>query len=109
MSSPLRVVHYVNQFFGGIGGEDQANVGVSVKAGAVGPGRALEAGRGTLVAYLLVTAGAALRVAGPLIGGALEWHLVGVAGVTWAAGYLVFVASYAPILLRPRAPGPARC
>ena len=23
MSSPLRVVHYVNQFFGGIGGEEQ--------------------------------------------------------------------------------------
>jgi glycine reductase complex component B subunit gamma len=41
MSSPLRVVHYVNQFFGGIGGEDQAHVGVSVHAGAVGPGRIL--------------------------------------------------------------------
>src|SRR5438093_13135174 len=43
MSGPLRVVHYVNQFFGGIGGEDQAHVGVTVKAGAVGPGRLLEA------------------------------------------------------------------
>jgi glycine reductase len=43
MGGPLRVVHYVNQFFGGLGGEDQANVGVTVKAGAVGPGRALEA------------------------------------------------------------------
>jgi glycine reductase len=42
MSGPLRVVHYVNQFFGGIGGEDQAHVGVTVKAGALGPGRALE-------------------------------------------------------------------
>jgi len=42
MSGQLRVVHYVNQFFGGIGGEDQAHVGVTVKAGAVGPGRALE-------------------------------------------------------------------
>src|SRR2546422_205295 len=42
MNAPLRVVHYVNQFFGGIGGEDQADVGVSVKAGAVGPGRILE-------------------------------------------------------------------
>src|SRR2546426_5923786 len=43
MSGLLRVVHYVNQFFGGIGGEDQAHVGVTVKAGAVGPGRLLEA------------------------------------------------------------------
>ena len=42
MSGALRVVHYVNQFFGGIGGEEQAHVGVSVKAGAVGPGRLLE-------------------------------------------------------------------
>jgi glycine reductase len=46
MSGPLRVVHYVNQFFGGIGGENQAHVGVTVKAGAVGPGRALEAALG---------------------------------------------------------------
>jgi len=42
----LRVVHYVNQFFGGIGGEDQAHVGVTVKTGAVGPGRALETALG---------------------------------------------------------------
>jgi len=42
MSGPLRVVHYVNQFFGGIGGEEQAHVGVTVRAGAVGPGRVLE-------------------------------------------------------------------
>jgi glycine reductase len=46
MSGPLRVVHYVNQFFGGIGGENQAHVGVTVKAGAVGPGRALETALG---------------------------------------------------------------
>ena len=42
MSSPLRVVHYLNQFFGGIGGEEQADVGVTARAGAVGPGRLLE-------------------------------------------------------------------
>jgi glycine reductase complex component B subunit gamma len=42
MSSPLRVVHFINQFFAGIGGEDQAHVGVSAREGAVGPGRALQ-------------------------------------------------------------------
>ena len=42
MSTPLRVVHYVNQFFAGIGGEDQAHVGLSVREGVVGPGRALQ-------------------------------------------------------------------
>ncbi len=46
MSGPLRVVHYLNQFFGGIGGEDQASIGVTVKAGAVGPGRLLEGALG---------------------------------------------------------------
>ena len=34
MSGPLRVVHYLNQFFGGIGGEEQADVGVSASARA---------------------------------------------------------------------------
>jgi glycine reductase complex component B subunit gamma len=46
MSGTLRVVHYLNQFFGGIGGENQASVGVTVKAGPVGPGRLLEAALG---------------------------------------------------------------
>jgi glycine reductase len=42
MTATLRVVHYMNQFFGGVGGEDQAHVGVSVRDGAVGPGRVLD-------------------------------------------------------------------
>src|SRR2546427_2613461 len=56
MSGPLRIVHYVNQFFGGIGGEDQAHVGVTVRAGAVGPGRVLEKalGNGARVEATLV-------------------------------------------------------
>ena len=36
-----RVVHYLNQFFGQIGGEEAANVGFSLKEGPVGPGMAL--------------------------------------------------------------------
>jgi betaine reductase len=42
MAKPLRIVHYLNQFFGGIGGEDMANVGVSLHDGAIGAGRALQ-------------------------------------------------------------------
>ena len=38
----MRVVHYLNQFFGGIGGEDQADTELSVRSEAVGPGRLLE-------------------------------------------------------------------
>lgn len=42
----LRVVHYLNQFFGGIGGEDKAGVGPQVLDGPTGPGRAIQAALG---------------------------------------------------------------
>ena len=42
----IRVVHYVNQFFGGIGGEDKADLPPRVTEGAVGPGRAIQAALG---------------------------------------------------------------
>jgi glycine reductase len=51
----LRIVHYINQFFAGIGGEDKAGVGLAETAGAVGPGRLLAdiiAGQGSVVATL---------------------------------------------------------
>ncbi len=38
----MRVVHYLNQFFGGVGGEDQAGFPPQVIQGAVGPGRLLD-------------------------------------------------------------------
>jgi betaine reductase len=42
MAQRLRVVHYLNQFFGGIGGEAEASVRPQVKDGAVGPGSAVQ-------------------------------------------------------------------
>lgn len=52
----LRVVHYVNQFFGGVGGEEKAGIGPSLVDGPVGPGlliqRVLE-GQGMVVATLI--------------------------------------------------------
>lgn len=42
MADQLRVAHFINQFFGGIGGEDKANVPVEVREGPVGPGRPLQ-------------------------------------------------------------------
>jgi betaine reductase len=38
----LRVIHYLNQFFGGIGGEDKANSEPELREGEVGPGQALQ-------------------------------------------------------------------
>lgn len=37
----IRVVHYLNQFFAGVGGEDRADVGPDVRDGPVGPGARL--------------------------------------------------------------------
>jgi glycine reductase len=39
--APLRVIHYVNQFFGGIGGEDKGDMRPIHHPGPVGPGIAL--------------------------------------------------------------------
>jgi glycine reductase len=38
----IRVVHYLNQFFAQIGGEEKADIGPGCKAGPIGPGRALQ-------------------------------------------------------------------
>ncbi|MBV9315737.1 MAG: glycine/betaine/sarcosine/D-proline family reductase selenoprotein B [Pseudonocardia sp.] len=37
----MRIVHYVNQFYAGLGGEDSAGIGARVLKGTVGPGRLL--------------------------------------------------------------------
>ena len=42
MNPQIRVVHYLNQFFAQIGGEDKAEVGPQIKDGLIGPGRALQ-------------------------------------------------------------------
>lgn len=38
----IRVVHYINQFFAGIGGEDKADHGLEFKDGPIGPGILLQ-------------------------------------------------------------------
>jgi betaine reductase len=38
----LRAVHYLNQFFGQVGGEDKADMGFLLKEGAIGPGVGLQ-------------------------------------------------------------------
>jgi len=38
----MRIVHYVNQFYAGLGGEDAASLGPRVLDGPVGPGRLLQ-------------------------------------------------------------------
>lgn len=55
MAEGLKVVHYLNQFFGGIGGEEQAYEPVGMKEGPIGPGRALQGAlgdNGTVIATI---------------------------------------------------------
>lgn len=52
----MRVVHFLNQFFGGIGGEQAANFALEVRDGAVGPGRLLQeilADQGSVVSTII--------------------------------------------------------
>lgn len=56
MPKNIKVVHYLNQFFGGIGGEEMANAMPQSKAGAVGPGRAINeklSGTGEVVGTII--------------------------------------------------------
>ena len=38
----ITIVYYINQFFGRIGGEESANVGLTVQSGAIGPAMAVK-------------------------------------------------------------------
>jgi glycine reductase complex component B subunit gamma len=51
---PLRVVHYVNQFFGGVGGEEHADLPLQIRSGPTGPGRGLET-QWSGAAYIVMT------------------------------------------------------
>ncbi|SHJ19010.1 glycine reductase [Lutispora thermophila DSM 19022] len=42
----IKVVHYINQFYGGIGGEEKADIRPEVREGVVGPGMALQGALG---------------------------------------------------------------
>ena len=56
MVDTLRVVHFLNAFFGGLGGEEAAYTPVLLREGAVGPGRLLEqvlANHGQIIATLI--------------------------------------------------------
>ena len=55
MAERLKVVHYINQYFAGVGGEEEAGVGLTVLSGPAGASRALAnvmGEAGTVVATL---------------------------------------------------------
>jgi betaine reductase len=56
MPDVLRIVHFLNAFFGGLGGEAEAQTPVRLQEGSVGPGRLLEqtlAGNGRVMTTII--------------------------------------------------------
>lgn len=64
-------------------------------------GRALEASRMTVAAYVLVTLAALLRVGGALLGGPPN-SVIWLAATLWSLALIVFLIEYAPMLIMPR-------
>ncbi|HEU4810329.1 MAG TPA: NnrS family protein [Sphingomicrobium sp.] len=63
--------------------------------------RELKANAATSVCYLLVTAGAVLRVSASL--GLIDYNFgIEIAGLAWGGAFLLFLIAYAPVLWRPR-------
>ena len=83
------------------GGIALLTLAVMTRASLGHTGYALSAGPATVAVYVLVFLGAALRLLLPYT--ALPYATaMAAAGLTWSAGYLVFVLAYGPLLLRPR-------
>jgi uncharacterized protein involved in response to NO len=63
--------------------------------------RELKANAATVVVYVLVTAGALLRVAASLR--LIDYQMgIDIAGFAWGGAFLLFLVAYAPVLWRPR-------
>lgn len=83
------------------GGIALLTLAVMTRASLGHTGHALSAGPATVAVYVLVFLGAALRLLLPYT--ALPYATaMAVAGLTWSAGFLVFVLAYGPLFLRPR-------
>jgi uncharacterized protein involved in response to NO len=78
---------------------------VMTRVGLGHTGRPLVLPRGAVGSYLLVYAGAAVRVLAALAPGPAQSRLLLIGGLLWAAAFGLFASLYAPILTRPRIDG----
>ncbi|MND01237.1 NnrS protein [compost metagenome] len=65
-------------------------------------GRELVVARPIVAAYVLVIAGAALRVVGPAVLPAYYLQTLAAAGALWSFAFVIVLAVYTPILVAPR-------
>ena len=79
-------------------------IGVMSRAALGHSGRPLELAPATVVAYGLISLGAVLRVAAPVLPGAMMVLTLS-GGLAWMAGWLVYIWIYFPVTTQPRADG----
>jgi uncharacterized protein involved in response to NO len=80
-------------------------LGVMTRVALGHTGRELVVARSIVAAYVLVIAGAALRVVGPTALPVYYMQVLAAAGVLWSAAFGVFLVVYAPMLVEPRPGG----
>jgi uncharacterized protein involved in response to NO len=78
---------------------------VTTRAALGHTGRPLVASRATALAYLMVTAAAALRVWGPPLSPTLSHLMIGASALLWTSAFSIYLFRYAPMLARPRVDG----
>jgi uncharacterized protein involved in response to NO len=81
-------------------------IGMMTRAGLGHSGREIKASGAITAAYLMIITGAALRTVAAVAQAELPGDgysiLIGVAGLLWAGGFVVFVSVFWPILTRPK-------
>jgi uncharacterized protein involved in response to NO len=98
----LRVLALHALTLGAIGG---STLGMMARVALGHTGRLLTAPRAMAWAFGAMNAATAARVFGPLLLPQRYFAVLSAAGLLWVLAFTIFVASYAPVLLRPRLDG----
>ena len=85
----------------GAGAMASMTLAVMTRATLGHTGHALRADRSTIAIYVLVTLGAILRFAAPMLNADYTTTIT-VAGLLWVSAFLLFTAAYGPKLISPR-------
>lgn len=96
-------MHWLHALTAGVFG--MMILAVMTRASLGHTGRPLVVSRLVVVAYLALTAAVIVRVFGSVVGVLQYGQAVVVAGALWSVAFMIYVLTYAPILIGPRADG----
>ena len=80
-------------------------LGVMTRVALGHTGRPLRIPPIVTISYILVSAAALIRVFGPWLAEGRYTNVLAASIAAWVAAFVIFLAAYAPILLRPRVDG----